>query len=210
MTGQPPEFPAASPFGDIGRAGSPDAYLIDPGAGSGSDHVTRYWPAPNVQADIHRRGGSITPLYARMTSTNAGDVDMRETIAGLIALAGLGTNTGEPRRPHGDWKPAEFASRILTIIPQHAEQQCFALAEAILAALSTHNAEGWEPLRVASQAVLDRMFSTYTARNGREVGIEGDDGEKCWIVHSDDIEEMRRALAALPATPIAAGQEVGS
>jgi len=54
-----------------------------------------------------------------------------------------------------------------------------------------------EALREAGQSVIDRMFSTYKARNGREVGIEGDDGEKCWIVHGDDIEGLRTALSKL-------------
>lgn len=49
-------------------------------------------------------------------------------------------------------------------------------------------------LRDAATQVLDRMTSTYRARNGREVGIQGDDGEKCWIIHSDDIEALRAAL----------------
>ncbi len=52
-------------------------------------------------------------------------------------------------------------------------------------------------MREAAQAILDRASDTYTARNGRKVGIQADDGEKCWIVHSDDIEDLRRAIAAL-------------
>jgi len=49
-------------------------------------------------------------------------------------------------------------------------------------------------LAEAAESLLARMFGTYTARNGRQVGIQGDDGEKCWIVHSDDIETLRQAL----------------
>lgn len=52
-----------------------------------------------------------------------------------------------------------------------------------------------DELLVAGQGILDRMFSTYKAGNGRDVGIEADDGEKCWIVHSDDIEALRAAIA---------------
>lgn len=59
-----------------------------------------------------------------------------------------------------------------------------------------------EGLVKVAQAVIDGMSPTYTARNGRQVGIEATDGEKCWIVHSDDIEELRRVLsAAEPAAP---------
>jgi hypothetical protein len=54
-----------------------------------------------------------------------------------------------------------------------------------------------EALAEAGQAILDRMSSTFKARNGRDVGIEADDGEKCWIVHSDDIEALRTALSNL-------------
>jgi len=53
-------------------------------------------------------------------------------------------------------------------------------------------------LKEAGQAIIDRMSSTYKARNGREIGIEGDDGEKCWIVHSDQIAALQGALQ--PAT----------
>ncbi|MBO9380305.1 hypothetical protein GG804_26420 [Sphingomonas histidinilytica] len=54
----------------------------------------------------------------------------------------------------------------------------------------------------AVRELLARMSSTYKARNGREVGIEGDDGEKCWIVHSDQIAALEVALASTrtPAT----------
>jgi NTP pyrophosphatase (non-canonical NTP hydrolase) len=56
-----------------------------------------------------------------------------------------------------------------------------------------------EEMAEAAQNVVDRMSGTYTARNGREVGIQGDDGEKCWIVHSDDVERLRAALAKYDA-----------
>lgn len=34
----------------------------------------------------------------------------------------------------------------------------------------------------------------YTARNGKLCSIEGDDGEKCWIVPFEPFEELRAAL----------------
>lgn len=49
-------------------------------------------------------------------------------------------------------------------------------------------------LMETAQELIDRMSSTYTARNGREVGIQGDDGEKCYIVHSDQIHALETAL----------------
>ena len=56
-----------------------------------------------------------------------------------------------------------------------------------------------ETVEAAAKEIIARMSSTYKARNGREVGIEADDGEKCWIVHSDDIEALSRALIGTPA-----------
>lgn len=54
---------------------------------------------------------------------------------------------------------------------------------------------GEERLREAAQELLDGLTSTYRARNGREVGIEADDGEKCYIVHSELVAGLRAALA---------------
>ena len=45
-------YPDASPWGEMGRHGSPDAYLIDPGAGSGSDRVIALLAAARV-AGLH-------------------------------------------------------------------------------------------------------------------------------------------------------------
>ena len=63
-----------------------------------------------------------------------------------------------------------------------ADQRC--------AELEAENAR----LREAGQAVIDTAFDHYTARNGRRMSIEGDDGEKCWIVPFDHFEALRKAL----------------
>ncbi|UXO93966.1 hypothetical protein Pan3_44 [Pseudanabaena phage Pan3] len=47
----------------------------------------------------------------------------------------------------------------------------------------------------AARELLAAKASTYKARNGRDVGIEADDGEMCWIVHSDQIFRLEMALA---------------
>lgn len=62
---------------------------------------------------------------------------LRIEIARLVALAGLGTPSGAERQPHGNWKPEEFAERILTIIPERTEAQCFKLADDILSLLES-------------------------------------------------------------------------
>lgn len=59
----------------------------------------------------------------------------------------------------------------------------------------TRQAREIEALKVAGQSVIDQMFDYYTARNGRRMSIEGDDGEKCWIVPFDAMEELRAALS---------------
>lgn len=64
-----------------------------------------------------------------------------------------------------------------------------AAADAIEALVAERNG-----LREAAVGLLDNMASTYKARNGREVGIQGEDGEKCWIVHSDYIAALEAAL----------------
>lgn len=49
----------------------------------------------------------------------------------------------------------------------------------------------------AARAVIEGKFSTYRARNGRQVGVEGDDGEKVWLVHSEPMSELESAYAAM-------------
>ncbi|MFA5552588.1 MAG: hypothetical protein WDA03_13360 [Trueperaceae bacterium] len=56
-------------------------------------------------------------------------------------------------------------------------------------------------LRAAAQRVLAGATDTYKARNGRQVGIEAADGEKCLVVHSEDVELLRAALAASEEQP---------
>ena len=38
--------------------------------------------------------------------------------------------------------------------------------------------------------VVDRSFFTYTAKNGKQVSVEDDNGEKVWLVPSDAIHEL--------------------
>ncbi|UIJ43754.1 hypothetical protein LZK98_11695 [Sphingomonas cannabina] len=52
-------------------------------------------------------------------------------------------------------------------------------------------------LHEAACAIAANATDTYRARNGRQISIEADDGEKCWIVHSDDFEALCSAAAAI-------------
>ena len=79
--------------------------------------------------------------------------------------------------------------RLLTADRENSE-----LLEAAIEGQSYWQARA-ERVEGAAQAVIDRMSSTYKARNGREVGIQGEDGEKCYIVHSDEIHALEAVLA---------------
>ena len=46
----------------------------------------------------------------------------------------------------------------------------------------------------AVKSIINNLSSTYTARNGRKMTIEGDDGEMCWILSNDGYDALR-ALA---------------
>jgi hypothetical protein len=52
------------------------------------------------------------------------------------------------------------------------------------------------PVAEAVQEIIDQVYSTYKARNGREVGIEDDNGEKVWLL-PDDAYQALRALSSL-------------
>ncbi len=51
-------------------------------------------------------------------------------------------------------------------------------------------------MEAAGRDLLAGMTSTFKARNGRDVGVQGDDGEKVWLVHSDLIAGLQRAIQA--------------
>ena len=43
----------------------------------------------------------------------------------------------------------------------------------------------------AVKSIINNLSSTYTARNGRKMTIEGDDGEMCWILSNDGYDALR-------------------
>lgn len=57
----------------------------------------------------------------------------------------------------------------------------------------------------AARAVVDGRFSSYKVKNGRDVSIDADDGEKVYLVHSELMFELQSAYEALkdrgPSTP---------
>jgi hypothetical protein len=92
-------------------------------------------PTAEFYADLAeaavRRYIGLTTLPA-----SKGRDELREAVARLAALAGLGTINGEPREPTGKWKQDEWEKRILECVPSLVQQQCYDLADAILALTS--------------------------------------------------------------------------
>lgn len=70
-----------------------------------------------------------TPPAPRM-----GDGVARVAIARVIALHGLGTESGISHRgpPNTSWTVEEWENRILRCVPGRVERQCYELADAIL------------------------------------------------------------------------------
>jgi hypothetical protein len=60
-----------------------------------------------------------------------------------------------------------------------------------------HKGDADPRLIEACRCVIEQRASTYRARNGREVGIQGDDGEKVWLVHSEPMFELESAYGAM-------------
>ncbi len=96
----------------------------------------------------------------------------------------------DDRREYRDAFTDELRVQLFHKAWRHYEEA----ARAALAAIPSQAGEV-ERLRAAATELLAAKFSTYRARNGREVGVEADDGEKCWIVHIDQIAALEAALS---------------
>ena len=54
----------------------------------------------------------------------------------------------------------------------------------------------WRRIGLAAKGVIESKTSTYRARNGRDVGIEDENGEKCWIVPFEAMDLLEAAIEA--------------
>lgn len=70
-----------------------------------------------------------------------------------------------------------------------------ALNGPVRAAISIPSTDG---LREAAKDLIASRTDHYTARNNRRVSIEGDDGEKCWIVPFEAMNDLEIAISSLP------------
>ncbi len=73
-------IPMECPLPPVGANGAPNAYEIDPGAGSAMDRVQREWPAPSVIENLRLRDGRITPLYASPTTSPHAPEGVRDDV----------------------------------------------------------------------------------------------------------------------------------
>lgn len=85
--------------------------------------------------------------------------------------------------------------------------------DALAAAGSTRQATGAEIAQVgliaAARNLIAVRFDAYKAGNGRRVSIEGDDGEKCWIVPFEAMAGLEAALStSLPEDATTSLQKV--
>ena len=49
-------------------------------------------------------------------------------------------------------------------------------------------------IHLAATVLIESKTSTFRARNGRDVGVEDEHGEKCWIVPFDKMDALIAAL----------------
>jgi hypothetical protein len=54
----------------------------------------------------------------------------------------------------------------------------------------------WTRISMAAKEVIEAKMSTYHTRNGRDVSIEDERGEKCWIVPFEVMDLLAAALEA--------------
>jgi len=74
-------------------------------------------------------------------------------------------------------------------------------AAAHIDALEARAAPRVKALEDAIKTAIALRFDTYRAGNGRQIGIEGDDGEKCWIIPNDAMHGLESVLEAAEDTP---------
>jgi hypothetical protein len=70
---------------------------------------------------------------------------------------------------------------------------CMALEELLL---SRSHREAETGVAVAARDLIASRFDTYRAGNNRQVGIQDDSGEKCWIVPFDAMHALEAALSS--------------
>lgn len=65
----------------------------------------------------------------------------------------------------------------------------------------------WRALGLAAKEVIEQRQSTFRAKNGRDVGIEDEGGEKMWIVPFEAIAALESALDYTPGERAQEGEK---
>lgn len=104
-----------------------------------------------------------------------------------------------------DTKIADYVIDFLVSHQMLDESDEYSLQD-IMAALHD-NYTPTKPVDVAAvredaEQLIRNRFDTYTAKNGKRISIEGDDGEKCWIASFEDMHDLENALRTLSAEPV--------
>lgn len=149
-----------------------------------------------TQADALKFLEGATRNWRKMPKLSAEDVeDVADALHWFAQHRTRSVGEGEPVAVIGkDWQLLWASAEALTAI---VERTGIKIGSPLYASPKT--TDSVDAVREAAQGVIDNKFSTYKARNGREVGIQGDDGEKVWLVHSDYIHALEAALQTQPA-----------
>ncbi|MEE9906699.1 hypothetical protein LWV33_03190 [Brucella intermedia] len=122
---------------------------------------------------------------------------------GLCRWTDVATAIGEVRRALSALEPSAARNLALEEAARECEKRgAVTSADAIRSLSSPDHADAGKLVNAARNLIANR-FDTYKARNGKLCSIEGDDGEKCWIVPFDDMAELEAALRSHPSSEVA-------
>jgi hypothetical protein len=97
--------------------------------------------------------------------------------------------------PAHDWVDQSVEARLLSCVDLLSDLGIVdGTAAAAMLAKIRQRASGQRLLRILHDIDLTAL-DYYRARSGRVCSIEGDDGEKCWIIPNDAMESVRHAIA---------------
>jgi hypothetical protein len=102
--------------------------------------------------------------------------------------------------PAHDWVDQSVEARLLSCVNLLRDLGIVdGNTSAAMLAKITLRASGQRLLRIMHDIDLTAL-DYYRARDARACSIEGDDGEKCWIISSNAMESVRHALAQADET----------
>lgn len=97
--------------------------------------------------------------------------------------------------PAHDWVDQSVETRLLSCVGLLSDLGIVdGTSGAAMLAKIRLRASGQRLLRILHDIDLTAT-DNYLARNGRVCSIEGDDGEKCWIIPNETMESVRQAVA---------------